>query len=449
MTAPTHRNRTLVVNNATSAPTPGDTAVAPVRAVTPTVPAGVTTRDRGLMQWTSNAVYDQKAQEKQKAIEETALVKQQQRDTKQKNRILNHVYGKQSSAEVVPSSIAPREIIINELRFRLTTDGSKLIRVYGQSMDPNGARAFKYSSSTEGAKATAQSTPKQAKVASVTFYRTKNGNLLRSGVVKQQRYHRSGFHKEEYRLTTVTTRKTSSKKSDRLCPSFTSTGTQIPQHPRAHPMDDLGLLRPLFIGRPTPAEANAIPGQCPQGNRCHYTHDINKLAICQDFLRHGSCDAGEEACNLSHDPTPNRVPACIHFLRGKCTKEDCRYAHVNVNASAPVCRDFATLGYCSKGVSCTERHVSECPDYSNTGTCRNKKCRLPHVDRAGNLRKAAVMKANKGSDDNESSDLSSDEEDYQEIDSDDVDSEAEQDIVMTGVDRGHELDQQQDFISFS
>lgn len=73
---------------------------------------------------------------------------------------------------------------------------------------------------------------------------------------------------------------------------------------------------------------------------------------------------------------------------------------------------------------------------------------MPHVDHAGNLRKAAA-KANKGSDD--SSDMSSDEEDYQEIDSDDVDStNDDEDMVMfnTG-EEGYEMSEQRDFISFS
>ena len=53
---------------------------------------------------------------------------------------------------------------------------------------------------------------------------------------------------------------------------------------------------------------------------------------------------------------------------------------------ASICRNFAVLGYCSAGDSCAERHVFECPDYASTGTCRRPDCRLPHVDRAGQIR---------------------------------------------------------------
>jgi hypothetical protein len=184
------------------------------------------------------------------------------------------------------------------------------------------------------------------------------------------------------------------------------------------------------------------------GPKCRYIHDPSKVAICKDFLHKGTCPAGD-ACDLSHDPTPERVPACVHFLRGNCTNDHCRYAHVRVNPGAPVCRAFATLGYCEKGSACAEKHVVECPDYANKGACRNSKCRLPHVDRAGQIRKAAAAQAASAQADGESSpDLTSDEEEYAEIDSEDVDSDGlDEDTLVPDAD-GHELSQQQDFVHF-
>ena len=135
--------------------------------------------------------------------------------------------------------------------------------------------------------------------------------------------------------------------------------------------------------------------------------------------------------------------------------------HVRVNPAAPVCRDFANLGFCEKGSACAERHVFECPDYANRGTCRNSKCRLPHVDRAGQIRKVAAAAANAieaKSDDNAAndantsnvmSDLSSD-EDYDAIGSDDVDSDDLEDEIIPGSEEieSAEVSQQQDFIQF-
>jgi len=74
------------------------------------------------------------------------------------------------------------------------------------------------------------------------------------------------------------------------------------------------------------------------------------------------------------------------------------------------------------------------------------------VDTAAKQRKAMAAKATKtDGDGNESSDLSSDEEDHQMIDSDDVDSDDfDEDVAMAGSgEPDHSLSQQQDFISFA
>lgn len=146
----------------------------------------------------------------------------------------------------------------------------------------------------------------------------------------------------------------------------------------------------------------------------------------------------------------------MHYLRGHCSNPECRYAHVRANPSAPVCRDFATLGYCAKGASCAERHIRECPDYANTGVCGQKKCRLPHVDRAGQIKKHAANatgskgQRNPGKSSDDSSDLSSDEGDFEEIDSEDVDSDGlDEDMIdAPDSDDAHALSQQQDFVKF-
>ncbi|KAI9809048.1 MAG: hypothetical protein M1825_002337 [Sarcosagium campestre] len=272
------------------------------------------------------------------------------------------------------------------------------ININGHSfkVTAGGSRLVKVTDGTKPAHAT----PKKAIVGGITFVRSKNGNLYRLGMVKARKG--AAFV----------------KKSTELCVTFTSTGL------------------------------------CSKGPHCPFVHDSNKVAICRDYLQKGSCPSGD-SCDLSHEATAERVPACLHFLRGKCSNVHCRYAHVRVNPAAPVCRAFARLGYCSKGAGCAERHVHECPDYANTGTCHNKKCRMPHVDRAGQLRKsvAATNQANdkgrqasEGADDE--SDISSEEDDHDMIDSDDVDSDGlEEDLTeITTTAEGEDLANQQDYI---
>ncbi|KAL2009548.1 hypothetical protein VTN00DRAFT_5355 [Thermoascus crustaceus] len=244
---------------------------------------------------------------------------------------------------------------------------------------------------------TAKATPKRVTVGGVSFVRSKSGNLHRLGAVASRR------------------KATGVKKKNELCKRFSTTGT------------------------------------CYKGPSCPYIHDPDKVAICKEFLQTGKCSAGL-GCDLSHEPSPHRSPACMHFLRGRCSNPECRYAHIRVTPGAPVCRAFATLGYCERGAECDERHVHECPDYANTGTCNRKRCKLPHVDRAGQIRKnAAANKAGSPEEDDEEADLSSEEEDFDAIDSDDVDSdELDEDpveMIEAGPDTG-EISQQQDFVRF-
>ncbi|KAL2862021.1 hypothetical protein BJX68DRAFT_223679 [Aspergillus pseudodeflectus] len=255
-------------------------------------------------------------------------------------------------------------------------------------VSPGGGKLIRVSNDPN----TVKNTPKKVKVAGVTFVRSKNGNLHRLGAVTSKRM------------------PSAVKKKDELCQRFTTTGT------------------------------------CYKGPGCRFIHDPNKVAICKDFLQTGKCNAGN-SCDLSHEPSPHRSPACVHFLRGRCANPECRYSHVRVTPGAPVCRDFATLGYCDKGETCEERHVHECPDYANTGVCGKKHCRLPHVDRAGQIRKNAAPKEDVTGNDEES-DASSEEEEYDEIGSDDVDSDYLSDEeLIEGAETG-EISQQQDFVHF-
>lgn len=192
-------------------------------------------------------------------------------------------------------------------------------------------------------------------------------------------------------------------------------------------------------------EADVYLGSCSKGPLCRFRHDPNKLAVCKDFLLKSNCPNGDD-CDLSHDLTPERTPTCMHFTRGYCTNASCHYVHAHVSASAPLCRAFGIYGFCDKGSSCPERHImNECPDYSNTGVCHTKNCRLMHRDRATIMRKHAVQ-GDSNSSTHDLADLSSDEEG---IDSDDVDSD---DMEFFGFGDEDEKDTeillQQDFVHF-
>ena len=110
------------------------------------------------------------------------------------------------------------------------------------------------------------------------------------------------------------------------------------------------------------------------------------------------------------------------------------------------------MGYCGKGSQCPARHVHECPDYANKGSCPNKKCHLPHIDRAGQIKKHAaaahdVIRATSSAED-EDSDLVSDNGDSSE---DDVDSDGIEEMMdFDGDDdtASHAISEQQDYVHF-
>ncbi|EXK48220.1 hypothetical protein FOXG_00545 [Fusarium oxysporum f. sp. lycopersici 4287] len=225
-------------------------------------------------------------------------------------------------------------------------------------------------------------TPKFATVAGVKFYRTKTGNLVANRFVNDQR--RTG----------------AVKKINQPCKIFSTTGS------------------------------------CTKGPRCRYIHDPNKVALCKDILKDGQCVNGE-SCDLSHDMTPERTPNCLHYAKGHCAKADCPYTHSKASPAAPVCRNFGFNGYCEMGAECTDRHVFECPDFSNTGRCKVKGCKLPHRERASVLRN----KTNAAGE--PLGDISSDDET---ADSDDVDSDEVAEFIDADSDLS-DFEEQKDFLS--
>lgn len=185
-------------------------------------------------------------------------------------------------------------------------------------------------------------------------------------------------------------------------------------------------------------------GSCPKGPMCHYTHNPAKVAACKDLLQKGICALGDQ-CDLSHELIRERTPHCLHYAKGNCSKPDCPYTHRLLPPGAPVCRDFGLYGYCDKGISCSERHTtSECPDFSNTGVCRIKGCKLPHRERAAVLRKASATRENSARGEAGDYDPSSD-DGGDSVGSDEVDSEEVDEFV--GEDDSANFDPQQDFIS--
>lgn len=366
-----HRHRSLILNNTAN----HNGGTQPAGSARPDPDSGansdasssswVTKKDRHL-QLINPAVYEKEAQARSKAMAESTRQKERVADDRERSKLLAHLRG--GATPVTPVGYANArpaaqyEVVVDGIRFNVAKNGSKLVKI----TDNNAPKA----------------TPKMAIVGGVKFYRSRNGNLYRHGLVKAQRYD-SRSHVAGTLTENLSRRSGTVRKVDTPCRMFSMTGS------------------------------------CTNGPRCRYIHDPAKVAICRDFLVTGNCISGD-SCDLSHELTDERTPACVHYAKGKCTNPDCQYAHMQVTPGALVCRDFGMFGYCSKGANCDERHVFECPDFSNTGVCKTKGCKLPHRERASVLRKAGAAAGDK---DVDMADISSD-EDGESVDSNDVDSDA-------------------------
>ncbi|KAK4194361.1 hypothetical protein QBC40DRAFT_290906 [Triangularia verruculosa] len=363
---PVHRNRTLVLNGASQSNRPTDDLGA---SSDTSAGSWVHKNDRHL-QMINSSVYQQEAPSRRQAIEQTRQQHLATKNRQERVKLITHLnrlantggYGSANQQNAAGKYV----ITVDGIQFTVTKQGSKLVKVPG---DGNSAKA----------------TPRMAVVGGVKFYRSKNGNLYRHGIVKAQR--------------------------------------------------QFGTVKKVKV----PCKQFSMTGSCAKGPQCRYTHDPHKVAICKDFLL-GSCPNGND-CDLSHDPTPERTPACLHYARDSCTKSDCKYAHVKVSTAAPVCRAFGLYGYCDGGAGCPERHVFECPDFSNTGVCKVRGCKLPHRERASVLRKASGSKT----EDVEMEDVSSD-DDGESIDDYDVDSDEVDEFIGEDETGGLDFAEQKDFI---
>lgn len=432
------------------------------------------------MQLINSTVYEKEAPARTKAIEQTRLQNQKMKDDRERAKLRNHLRylanshngggGGSGSYGANGRAPAPYQIVVQGIPFHVVKNGSKLVKAPGvfaqlwrlppspSSRCPLGP-CINPTDHPPGDPNPPSSTPKTAIVGGVKFFRSKNGNLYRHGVVKAQRYV-ARSQAECVVLTLHPPRRAGNvKKIDQPCKIFSTTGIPSPlcANGRLCLCSCDSFCLPFWSAREDRFRfANHCrmcfslspfcAGSCSKGPFCRYIHDPAKVAVCKEFLLKGHCASGDD-CDLSHELTPERTPFCLHYAKGSCTNPNCPYTHSEVSTGALVCRPFGIYGYCAKGADCSERHVFECPDFSNTGVCKIKGCKLPHRERASFMRRANVANLEKAADaeDADMVDASSDES----VHSDDVDSdEVDEFVGADGDDADLDFVTQKDFIEF-
>jgi hypothetical protein len=138
----------------------------------PSTPSWVTKTDRHL-QLINRDIYERETQQRTQAIEQTLKQKQVNKDRHEKLQFLKNLQqaGRDSlvTTSNLPRPVSRYEVEVDGVRFHVTKQGSKLVKAPDDLNPPT-------------------ATPKVASLYGVKFHRTKNGNLVRHGVVQAQRY---------------------------------------------------------------------------------------------------------------------------------------------------------------------------------------------------------------------------------------------------------------------
>jgi hypothetical protein len=178
---PTYRNKTLVLNGQSQPSPSADSQATPDAAST----SWVTKTDRHL-QLINSAVYEKEAKARSTAIDQTQRQKQLDKDKREQAKLVSHIRQVGSVATNVATPVSKFEVEVDGLLFRVVKGGNKLVKVSG-TLPRDTSLPFGRSHGT-GDVNPPTATPKTTFVGGVKFHRTRNGNLIRHGIVKAQQY---------------------------------------------------------------------------------------------------------------------------------------------------------------------------------------------------------------------------------------------------------------------
>ncbi|KAJ8030588.1 Muscleblind-like protein 1 [Holothuria leucospilota] len=86
-----------------------------------------------------------------------------------------------------------------------------------------------------------------------------------------------------------------------------------------------------------PTQTNSLAGMSTYG-----VAPVSQKKVCREFQR-GNCSRGEIECKFAHpdehlsvDSTDNTVTVCMDYVKGRCTREKCKYFHPPAHLQAKI-----------------------------------------------------------------------------------------------------------------
>lgn len=222
---PVYRNRSLVLNGASQQNQSGD---ADSGATSDASNSSWVTRNDRHLQLINSSVYKKEVPARTLALEQTRRQKLALKNKQERAKLISHLTRMVDSGGFGPANqqttSGKYEIAVQGVRFAVAKNGSKLVKVPGSS--GRLARPLQETHASAGDGNSAKATPKMAVIGGVKFYRSKNGNLYRHGIVKAQRY--VSRHGLAWQLTPASRRQSGAvKKTDVPCKQFSMTGNSF------------------------------------------------------------------------------------------------------------------------------------------------------------------------------------------------------------------------------
>ncbi|KAL8180779.1 UNVERIFIED_CONTAM: Muscleblind-like protein 3 [Gekko kuhli] len=110
----------------------------------------------------------------------------------------------------------------------------------------------------------------------------------------------------------------------------------------SHVSPGMGLV-PAELLPNTPVLVSGNPTvSVPGGSAGQKLMRTDKLEVCREFQR-GNCTRGENDCRYAHpidiamiDTNENTVTVCMDYIKGRCSREKCKYFHPPAHLQAKI-----------------------------------------------------------------------------------------------------------------
>ncbi|XP_007890662.1 muscleblind-like protein 3 isoform X5 [Callorhinchus milii] len=127
-----------------------------------------------------------------------------------------------------------------------------------------------------------------------------------------------------------------------VTPSLATNPTMAFSPYLSHMAPGMGLV-PTELLPNTPVLVSGNPTITVQGNTASQKLiRTDKLEVCREFQR-GNCTRGENDCRYAHpvdismiDSNENTVTVCMDYIKGRCSREKCKYFHPPAHLQAKI-----------------------------------------------------------------------------------------------------------------